>query len=348
MTRKKMIQIIAGLVLVLLFGIKGAFVKNPILSGDTMGTRYSVTLSGYLSRNAISQLQRQIDTQLIEVNRQMSTWDADSEISRFNQAVGSTSFETSKGFATVVGRALDLSASTGGAFDPTLQPLLNLWGFGSGGNERTVPTDAEIAKTKAQTGWRKVRVEEGSKLWKSDPDIQLALGAIAKGYGADVVGQWLDEKGYENWFVEIGGEVVVRGLNPDKVPWRIGIQTPTTNPVDQSLQGIVHLSGGAVATSGDYRNYIIEDDVIYSHILDPRSGRAVLSDTASVTVVAPLCMDADGIATALFVMGADEGRVWVEQRPGVEALFLVRTDEGEIIEKFSSGFKVTTSYTVSF
>jgi len=346
MPRKKMIQMVAGLVLVLAFAVKGMFIKHPILSGGTMGTSYSVTLSGTISRNALNELRAQIESELAEVNRQMSTWDARSEISRFNRS--DTSFLVSEGFAAVVGRALELSESTGGAFDPTLQPLLNLWGFGSGGEERRVPSDAEIAKAKAQTGWRKLGVEAGSKLWKSAPEIQLALGAIAKGYGVDAVGQLLNEASYENWFVEIGGEVVVRGLNPEGMPWRIGIQVPTSNPMDSSLQGIVQLTDGAVATSGDYRNYIIEGDVIYSHILDPRSGRAVRSDTASVTVVASQCMDADGIATALFVMGAEEGLVWVEARPEVEALFLVRSAEGKIIEKFSSGFKAATSYTSTF
>ena len=260
MPRKKMIQMIAGLVLVLAFAIKGMFIKHPILSGGTMGTSYSVTLSGYVSRHALNKLRTQIESELAEVNRQMSTWDAESEISRFNQS--NASLVVSEGFAMVVERALKLSESTNGAFDPTLQPLLNLWGFGSGGEERKVPTDAEIMKAKAQTGWRRLGVKADSKLWKSAPDIQLALGAIAKGYGVDVIGQLLDENGYKNWFVEIGGEVVVHGVNPDGASWRIGIQTPTSNPIDQRLQGIVHLSSGAVATSGDYRNYIVEDHVV--------------------------------------------------------------------------------------
>jgi thiamine biosynthesis lipoprotein len=222
--------------------------------------------------------------------------------------------------------------------------LLNLWGFGSGGKERRIPTDAEITKAKALTGWRHLGVDGTSNLRKDIPELQLALGAIAKGYGVDAVARLLKQAGLANWFVEIGGEVVVQGLNPKGVPWRIGIQYPTTNPMDDRLQGIVNLSAGAVATSGDYRNYIEQDGVVYSHILDPRSGRAVLSDTASVTVTAPDCTLADGIATALFVMGATEGLAWVEQRPGVEAMFLLRGANGELFEKFSSGFAAETSY----
>ena len=207
-----------------------------------------------------------------------------------------------------------------------------------------MPSDTVIAKTKALTGWRKLGIDEDSSFQKNIPELALDLGAIAKGYGVDAIGQLLNEAGHENWFSEIGGEVVVRGTNPSDVPWRIGIQFPTTNPMVDKLQGIVNLTEGAVATSGDYRNYIEEEGVVYSHILDPRSGRAVLSDTASVTVISPNCMDADGMATALFVMGADEGLVWTENRPKVEAMFLVRGADGEIFEKFSSGFVAATSY----
>lgn len=344
MHRKKIIQIVLGLALVLAFGIRSLYVKHPILVGGTMGTGYSVTLKGYVFRTEINRLSRQIEAELVEINRQMSTWDAESEISRFNQSDDSKPFHASEDFAIVIKRALELGESTGGAFDPTLQPLLNLWGFGSEGGERRVPSDAEIARAKALTGWRKLRVGESSLLQKNIPELSLDLGAIAKGYGVDAVGQLLDEAGHENWFAEIGGEVVVRGLNPDGVPWRIGIQYPTRNPMVEKLQGILNLTGGAVATSGDYRNYIEEDGVVYSHILDPRSGRAVLSNTASVTVVAPNCMDADGMATALFVMGADEGLAWTEDRPRVEAMFLVRGADGEISEKFSSGFVAATGY----
>ncbi len=344
MTRKKIVQIVVGLLLVLAFGVKSFYVKHPVLVGGTMGTGYSVTLEGYVSRRAISKLSRQIEAELAEINRQMSTWDAESEISRFNQSGSTEPFQASEAFADVVRAALELSAATGGAFDPTLGPLLNLWGFGSGSEGRGVPSDAEIARAKALTGWRKLGVDDGSNLRKSIPGLALDLGAIAKGYGVDAIGQILDGAGHENWFAEIGGEVVVRGTNPDGVPWRIGIQYPTTNPTVDRLQGIVNVTEGAVATSGDYRNYIEEGGVLYSHILDPRSGRAVLSDTASVTVAAPGCMEADGIATALFVMGADEGLAWVEQRTEVEALFLVRGADGEISEKFSSGFVAATGY----
>jgi thiamine biosynthesis lipoprotein len=349
MPRKKIIQMVLGLALVLALAVGGILrsstIQNPAHWGETMGTGYSVKISGKVRQKDLKILSRQIDAELAEVNRQMSTWDPESEISRFNHSASTAPFSCSQGFAEVVGRALELSESTGGAFDPTLQPLLNLWGFGSEGDVRRVPTEEEISKVWKTTGWRKLSVGEPATLSKTEPELSLALGAIAKGYGVDVLASLLDKAGYRNWFVEIGGEVVVRGRNPDGEPWKVGIQYPSTNPMDERLQGIVHLKGGAVATSGDYRNYLEEGGTIYSHILDPRSGRAVRSPTASVTVVAPDCTDADGMATALFVMGAAEGLDWVEQRPGVEALFLERDGKGEIIEKFSSGFAETTGYT---
>lgn len=344
MPRKKIIQIGIALLLILIVGIRGFYIKHPILTGWTMGTGYSVTIKGYVSRSDLDALSLQIEKQLDEITRQMSTWEPDSEISRFNHSGSTDPFPASAAFVAVVRRALELSKSTGGTFDPTLQPLLNLWGFGSEAEEQKVPSDSDILAAKGHAGWQKMAVEGSSALRKNVPELSLDLGAIAKGYGVDAFADLLDEAGYENWFAEIGGEVVVKGVNPAGVPWKIGIQYPTTNPMDQRLQGILHMTHGAVATSGNYRNYIEQDGMVYSHILDPRSGRAVLSDTAAVTVVAPSCMDADGMATALFVMGSEDGLVWVEERPDVEAMFLVRGSDDEISEKFSSGFTAVTGY----
>ncbi|MDF7799208.1 FAD:protein FMN transferase [Pontiellaceae bacterium B1224] len=349
MPRKKIIQMVAGLIIVLSLGIGGIInsgtIKNPSRGGSTMGTGYSIKLSGKFKEARLNEISDQIEATLLEVNRQMSTWDPESEISRFNHSRSVDAFSCSEAFSTVVRSALELSRTTGGAFDPTLQPLLNLWGFGSEAEERKVPSDEAVATVKQRTGWEKVTVDSDSNLRKNEPELSLALGAIAKGYGVDAVGQVLNEAGLENWFVEIGGEVLAQGVNGENEAWRIGIQFPTTNPMDMTFQGIAHITNGAIATSGDYRNYIKEDDVVYSHILDPRTGRAVKSRTASVTVKASTCMEADGIATALFVMGPDEGLPWVEQRDDVEAFFMIRTEAGEIFEIFSSGFKKATGYT---
>jgi thiamine biosynthesis lipoprotein len=347
MTRRQIISSLAALLLVSILGIGGyyrsQFIQNPAHWGETMGTGYSVKISGRVSRKRLARLLLEIESALTEVNRQMSTWDPESEISRFNHSESTELFTCSPELLQVVGRALELSETTKGAFDPTLQPLLNVWGFGSEAEDHRIPTDHEIELVRKKTGWEKVSIS-GSGLMKSETELSLALGAIAKGYGVDAVAFVMKRNGLENWFIEIGGEVVVNGTNAEGVPWRIGIQNPTTNPMDQSLRGIIHLQSGAIATSGDYRNYIEEDGQLFSHILDPRTGHTVLSDTASVSVHAGNCMDADGIATALFVMGHEQGLRWVEEQSGVEALFLIRTGDGEIIQKISSGFVMATGY----
>ena len=346
LTKKKVIQMIVGLLLLSAFFGKTFFAKDPVIVGGTMGTSYRVTINGWVSRPALKNLTDEITAELIEVNRQMSTWDANSEISKFNATSNQLPFSVSKQFSKVVCSALSLSKSTQGAFDPTLNPLLNLWGFGSEGDREGVPSDLEIIQTKKITGWSKLSCsEEKSTLQKESGLLQLDLGAIAKGHGVDRVGHGLTRKGYKDWFVEVGGEVLVLGNNSDDVPWRIGIQYPSTNPAVQKYHCVLNLSSNAVATSGDYRNYVVRDEILYSHILDPRSGRSVLSDTASVTVVAPTCMDADGLATALFVMGPEDGLLLVEALASVEALFLVRESNEKISEKFSSGFKAVTRYT---
>lgn len=348
MTRKKIIQMVLGLVLVLVLGVGGIIrsqsVKNPATGGETMGTGFSIKITGKVKESQLKEIHVRVEEALKSVNRQMSTWDPESEISRFNHSRVLSPFQCSEDFSQVVGSALELSKKTDGAFDPTLQPLLNLWGFGSEAEESKIPDDESIAIIKEITGWDKIHVETGS-IRKTEPEVSLALGAIAKGYGVDAVGRVLTDAGFNDWFVEIGGEVLARGLNSEGVPWKIGIQFPTTNPMDTSLQGIVHMTNGAIATSGDYRIYMEEDGIVYSHILDPRTGKTVRSATASVTVRAPSCMLADGTATALFVMGPDDGLAWVEETPLVEAMFLVRSDAGEIIEVFSSGFKESTGYT---
>lgn len=347
MNRRQIISVILGLIIVLILGVGGYFrsqyIENPAHWGETMGTSYSVKVSGKVSQQKLAVLFEEIERALAAVNRQMSTWDPNSEISRFNHSRSTENFPCSAELAFVVKRALAFSKSTDGAFDPTLQPLLNLWGFGSESDERKIPSAGEISEIREKTGWGKISVTDKG-LKKSEPELSLALGAIAKGYGVDAVASVMRANGFESWFVEIGGEVLVRGVNAEGVPWRVGIQSPTTNPMDQGLQGIVHLTNGAVATSGDYRNYIEEDGRLFSHILDPRDGMTALSDTASVSVFAPTCMDADGLATALFVMGHEAGLRWTEQQNDIEALFLIRTDDGKIIQKFSSGFVEATGY----
>lgn len=352
MNRGLLIRTMAGLVLVAILAVplfsRSPMVVNPrIENGETMGTLYNVVLAATLPKAQFEALVQQIEAELESVNNQMSTWRPESEISHFNQSVSTNPFAVSPGFATVIRDALALSEAAGGAFDPTLNPLLNLWGFGSAYHERKVPDAADILRVKALTGWHRLHVDAQGRLTKEIPELELDLGAIAKGYGVDRVAHIIQSAGVTNYFVEIGGEVVASGVNREGVPWRIGVQNPAGNPMDSGVLGTLHITNGAVATSGDYWNYIEQNGQIYSHILDPRSGMAIFSEVASVTVVAPTCTLADGMATALFVMGTEAGMEWVEQRPEVEALFLVRSPDGKIFEKFSSGFCGVTGYSLA-
>jgi thiamine biosynthesis lipoprotein len=338
------------ILLVLLFVIRNREqpIKQAKFEGFTMGTLYHISVIDSFTTAQKKDLAKKIDEVLKRVNVEMSTWDPKSEISQFNHKKTVEPVSISEPFSYVVRRALKWSKETHGAFDPTLQPLLDLWGFGSESKERKVPSDVEIKETEAKIGWEKLSCPPRSPpiLQKSIPDLALNLGAIAKGYGVDQVAQLLKKEGYTNWFVEIGGEVIVQGKNAEGNSWRIGVQYPTTNPAETRSFGILHFETGAIATSGSYRNFIVKDEKIYSHILDPRTGRALYSSTLSVSVYAPNCADADAIATALFVMGNEEGLKWVEKHPQIEALFLVQNEAGEICEKKSSSFVERTGYII--
>lgn len=344
MPKRYILTLYLVLSLFFLAGLRSFFVKHPVFSGSTMGTTYRVQISGYISRSTLNPLQQRIEERLEEINRQMSTWRADSEISRFNASTSTNAFPVSDAFAAVVSRALEFADVTEGTFDPTLQPLLNLWGFGSGGERSKIPTDEEIDQVMGFIGADLVWLEDGTNLWKGIDEVQLDLGAIAKGYGADAIGGLLDAIGYKNWFVEIGGEVAVRGVNPRGRPWTVGIQYPSALAPPDALYGILHLTNGTVATSGDYRNYFEEDGTYYTHIIDPWTGQSVRTNTASVTVYAPYCLDADAAATALFVLGVEDGLNWTELQPDIEALFLLRGTNGTIDVQMSSGFAAATGY----
>jgi len=346
---KKILRSCISLFILLLLGFlcfnRTRQVQDPRLHGCTMGTTYFITLSGQFPRSTLEKLEQAISNTLLEVNRQMSTWDPSSEISAFNRSKSTAPFPVSKSFVKVIAAALKISKATDGAFDPTLNPLLKLWGFNSSTNSYALPTNTQVEETRARCGWQHLHVDSASTIRKDISDLELDLSAIAKGYAVDAVAAVLCNAGVKNYFVEIGGEVVVKGVNPDGKAWRIGVQYPSLEPFSNRLQGILHLRGGAIATSGDYRNYIIHDGITYSHIIDPRTGRPALHNVASVTVLATDCMTADAIATGLFVLGAEAGLTWVENHPDVEALFLLRNVDGKIIEKFSSGFTGLTDYT---
>ena len=303
------------------------------LNGSTMGTYYVVK---YYSDDAVSAdaLQQLIDTELELVNDLMSTYRPDSELMRFNRHDTTSPFTLSEPTRIVMAEALRLAEQTGGVLDITVGPLTELWGFGAGGRVEHAPTQQQIDQARAKIGFEKLSLLN-NQLSKTVPELAVDLSTIAKGFGVDQVAVILEQQGINSYLVEIGGEMRLKGVKPTGQPWKIAIEKPVTT--ERAVQRIVQPGDMGVATSGDYRNYFEEDGVRYSHLLDPRTGMPIQHRTVSATVLHPSCMTADGYATALNVMPADEAIAFAN-RYNIAALLVVKTDEG-FDELVSEAFK---------
>lgn len=304
------------------------------LTGSTMGTYYSVKYVSDRELPASTDIQAEIDARLELVNDQMSTYRKDSELSLFNQQKGSEPFTVSKDTAKVVSEAIRLNTLSDGALDVTVGPLVNLWGFGPEGRPDRVPTDEQIAERRAMTGIEFLSVE-GNNLIKTNPGLYVDLSSIAKGFGVDVVANYLASLGIDNYLVEIGGELQLKGKNAEGQPWRIAIEKPTSD--QQTVQEIIAPGDMAIATSGDYRNYFEEDGIRYSHTIDPSTAKPINHRLVSVTVLDKSCMTADGLSTAFMVMGPDAALALANQE-NIPAFFIVKTDNG-FNEVASDAFK---------
>lgn len=303
-------------------------VSNPSWTFKTMGTTGKVTISGSIPKSMLEEIQTKMQSELAMVNGVMSTFSSDTQISKFNASHSTEPFEVSEELAEVTKRALWFSQHTSGAFDPTVKPLVDYWGFGAKANEEDLK---EIMKS---VGWQKVSVKSNA-LIKKNENTQIVLSAIAKGYGVDRVANALSDLGFDNFLVEIGGEIVVKGVNKGKA-WQIGIEDPRE---DVDVFQTFGASDIAMATSGDYRNFRVRDDgTVFSHIIDPITGKPAESDVASVSVLAPNCMDADALATALCVIGSKKGMALVENWDDYEALFILHSTNDTFTSISSSGF----------
>jgi len=306
----------------------GPIGEQPVtmITGPTMGTSYRVTLGSPLPTDtSAAELKSEIERRLEAVNDWMSTYQADSEISKFNSSVGTEWFDVSTETALVIAEALRICELSGGAFDATVGPLVNLWSFGPDDRPQRLPTDEEIETAMQQVGRSLIEVRASPPaLKKARADVSIDLSGIAKGFGVDQLADYLNRAGVAAYLVDIGGEMRAAGRKSDGSAWRVGIEKPadTPNAPGQILRTI-ELRDQALATSGDYRNHFEVDGVRYSHTIDPRTGRPIEFGLASVSVVHRSCMTADALATALMVLGADEGYNFaVEQDLAV--LFVVR------------------------
>jgi thiamine biosynthesis lipoprotein len=291
-----------------------------------MGTYYRVTFVPRGRPPALANLHAQVRAVLDEVEARMSTYRPESELSRFNSSRSTEWFAVSAHTAQVVALAVDVGNRSGGRYDVTIGPLVNLWSFGPDRRSARPPSDEELGQAQARVGLERLEVRSNPPaLRKTQPELYVDLASVAKGFGVDQVAALLDQCPVRDYCVDIGGEVRVRGRNLRRAPWQIAIERPI--PGESSMARLVALKDRAMATSGDYRNYFEDQGTRYGHILDRRTGRPVENALGSVTVVGDSCAAADAWATALFVAGPEEG-YQLAIRHGLAALFVARTTHG--------------------
>lgn len=323
------------LVLVLLFLVSCGGSQIHVMSGKTMGTIYTVKVVGdYFDANGLSEerLESMLDAELIHLNKLMSTYDETSELSRFNQADISQMFPVSPELLEVLDMSGMIYEQSNGAFDVTVGPLVNLWGFGPVPSRDIVPTDEEIASAMDRTGFELLKVGNGTLGKKAD--IYVDLSAIAKGYAVDRLAKILESENITNYLVEVGGELRASGRNDRDTAWTVAIEKPDS--LSRSVFRVIELKTMSMATSGDYRNYFESNGNRYSHTIDPRTGWPVRHSVVSVTVIAPSAALADGYATAIDVMGLSEGLKLAEAQ-NLAVLVIIKTEDG-FEEKSSSAF----------
>jgi thiamine biosynthesis lipoprotein len=310
-----------------------------VLSGDTMGTTWEVRIAGEdLDESLRKQAQAMIEKRLAEIDLWFSTWRPDSEISRFNASRTTEPVDVSSPTAELVSFSIELCKWSGGAFDVTVGPLVARWGFGAGAQIGNPPDQAEIDAYLSRTGAEIIHVGRGNPksggfLHKFDPAVEIDLSAIAPGYAADHVAAGLFELGRTDFLVEIGGEIYAAGHRPDGKPWRVAIEEPVEEA--RQIHSVVELSDQGLATSGDYRAYYMEDGRRLSHTIDPRTGRPIENGMASATIIAPTATQADAFATAVMVLGAEEGLALAEQWK-LAAMTLTRNADGGFTEARNS------------
>ncbi len=301
--------------------------RPHLFQGATMGTTYSITLPRLPEGLGESQLQREFDQRLARVNREMSTYEADSTISRFNRSDSTDWVAVSPAFAEVTRTALELSLLSDGAYDITVAPLVDLWGFGAGDySDARVPADDEIALALKTIGYQRLELRTTPPaIRKRTPGLTIDLSSIAKGYGVDVLADYLESLGLKDFLVEVGGELRASGLSHRGDRWRIVVEKPVAG--ERSVQRVIEIDGQGIATSGDYRNYFEQNGIRYSHIIDARTGKPITHSLASVTVLADTAMRADGWATMLLLLGEEAG-FELARRQEIAAFFIVSQAPG--------------------
>ena len=302
------------------------FQKN---TGFVFGTVYNITYE------SDKDLQKEIEAELQKVDNSLSPFNPTSVISKINR---NENVEIDDMFAEVFSLAEKISAETDGAFDITVAPMVNAWGFGfKTGN---MPDSRQLDSLRAIVGFHKVALENG-RVVKKNRRTMLDCSAIAKGYGCDVVARFLQGKGIKNYMVEIGGEIVTCGVNDQRMPWKIGVTKPTDDSlsVNEELQTVLNVTNKAMATCGNYRNFYYKNGKKYAHTIDPKTGCPVQHNILSATVLADDCATADAYATSFMVLGLDKAKKVLEKHPELMAYFIYSDKNGKNAVWFSPSMK---------
>jgi FAD:protein FMN transferase len=314
--------------------------KEIIISGKTMGTTYNIKIiGGYFNNQKI--LKKQIDKRLIEINESMSFYIKDSEISRFNNLFKKDEkFKISDDFKKVMIEAYKIYKLTDGYWDCTVKPLIDLWGFGEKFKDSDIPSYLSIKNALLNTGLDKIRFIDNEYLVKEDSYVKIDLSSIAKGYAVDKISDIIKENGFDNFIVEIGGEIFASGFKSgfkkNKEKWEIGIENPDKDNIGK-IKKIVRLSGAGLAASGNYRKFFTKDEKTFSHIINPKTGYPIENNVVSASVIAKNCMFADGIATALMVLGAKDGIKIIDNLDNTEC-YIITKENNSFKEYLSKNF----------
>ena len=297
--------------------------------GSVFGTFYSIT---YQCDN---DLQKEIEAELKKVDQALSMFNQESIISKVNR---NEKVDLNEMFLQVITLAQKVSQDTDCAFDITVAPLVNAWGFGFKTGDK--PSGTSIDSLMSTVGYKKISLK-GRQLFKENKNTMLDCSAIAKGYGSDVVAAFLKKRGIDNFMVEIGGEVVTQGISEKRVPWRIGVTKPTDDSlsVDNELQTVLNVTNKAMATSGNYRNFYYKDGKKYAHTIDPKTGYPVQHSLLSATVLADNCATADAYATSFMVMGIEKAKGVLERHPELMAYFIYTDERGNLAVWYSPSMK---------
>lgn len=311
--------------------------KETVITGTTMGTFYKVKylsdLHGSVSQEAWKQ---KIETRLKELNAHLNMYDSKSELTVFNQSPAQTHTHLSLDFNTVLQTAGQLHQITNGAWDGTIKPLVDLWGFGTKKKTDSPPDPVDIQKALDQTGFNHLKRTGSREIFKQN-QVTLDFGSIAKGYGVDAIARLFISGGITDVLVEIGGELYGSGKNKKDRAWTVGISRPDPVFAKQNLYKVIRLDNQAIATSGNYRNFYEIDEITYSHIIDPQTGYPVQNKIVSASVISKDCTFADGLATALMVMDVNKGIELVNTLEGTECL-IVQKIKGRFIDHTSAHF----------